>query len=138
MNGTMVVAGVVIFIIVSWLTGFVNDLNEDVDVSYGFHEKALVTGDKSHYTVDTNGREVLQLHTLSMQEKKNLWNHSLLKEDMLALFPNFSEMEYFITNQVEDDGLFKKKLLNHLNSVQEAYIGGRLSDEQAKSTLSHF
>lgn len=138
MNGTMVVAGVVIFIIVSWLTGFVNELNEDVDVSYGFHEKALVTGDKSHYTVDTNGREVLQLHTLSMQEKKNLWNHSLLKEDMLALFPNFSEIEYFVNNQVEDDGLFKEKLLTHIGAVQEAYIGGRLSDEQAKSMLSHF
>ena len=138
MNGTMVVAGVVIFIIVSWLMGFVNELNEDVDVSYGFHEKALVTGDKSHYTVDTNGREVLQLHTLSMQEKKNLWNHSLLKEDMLALFPNFSEIEYFVNNQVEDDGLFKEKLLTHIGAVQEAYIGGRLSDEQAKSMLSHF
>ena len=138
MNGTMVFAGVVIFIIVSWLTGFVNELNEDVDVSYGFHEKALVTGDKSHYTVDTNGREVLQLHTLSMQEKKNLWNNSLLKEDMLTLFPNFSEIEYFVNNQVEDDGLFKEKLLNHIRAVQEAYIGGSLSDEQAKLKLSHF
>jgi len=138
MNGTMVFAGVVIFIIVSWLTGFVNDLNDDVDVSYGFHEKALLTGDKSHYTVDMNGREVLQLHTLSMQEKKNLWNHSLLKEDMLALFPNFSEMNYFVNNQVEDDGFFKKKLLEHISAVQEAYIGGSLSDEQAKVKLSNF
>jgi len=138
MNGTMVFAGVVIFIIVSWLTGFVNNLNKDVDVNYGFHEKALLTGDKSHYTVDMNGKEVLQLHALSMQEKKNLWNHSLLKEDMLALFPNFLEMTYFVNNQVEDDGLFKKKLLEHINSVQESYIGGSLSDEQVKLKLSNF
>ena len=138
MNGTMVFAGVVIFIIVSWLTGFVNELHDDVDVSYGFHEKALLTGDKSNYTVDENGREVLQLHTLSMQEKKNLWNNSLLKEDMLALFPNFSEMEYFIKNQVEDDGLFKEKFLSHIGAVQEAYIGGIISEDRAKERLSNF
>jgi hypothetical protein len=57
---------------------------------------------------------------------------------MLALFPNFSEMTYFVNNQVEDDGLFKKKLLEHINSVQESYIGGSLSDEQVKLKLSNF
>jgi hypothetical protein len=138
MNGTMVFAGVIIFIIVSWLTSFVNELNDDVDVSYGFHEKALLTGDNSNYTVDMNGKKVLQLDTLSMQEKRNLWNSSILKEDMLAEFPNFSEIHYIVNNQVKDEGLFKKKLLNHINAVQEAYIGGTLSDEQAKLKLSNF
>jgi len=138
MNGTMIFAGVVIFIVVSWLTGFVNELHDDVDVSYGFHEKAILTGDKSNYTVDVNGRDVLQLDTLSMQEKKNLWNRSTLKEDMLVLFPDFSEMHYFINNQVEDDGHFKQELLEHLNGVEEEYIGGTLSEEQAKRALSKF
>ncbi len=138
MNGTMIVAGVVIFIIVSWLTGFINKLNDDVDVSYGFHEKALITGDKSNYTVDVNGREVLQLHTLSMQEKKDLWNASTLNKDMLALFPDFSEIEYFINNQIEDDGAFKQKLLEHVKHVEEEYIGGSISEEQAKVSLLKF
>jgi len=138
MNRTMIFAGVVIFIIVSWLTGFVNELHDDVDVSYGFHEKAVLTGDKSNYRVDVNGREVLQLQTLSMQEKKNLWNHSTLKNDMLALFPDFSEIDYFINNQVEDDGLFKQELLDHINHVEEEYIGGSISEEQAKASLLKF
>jgi hypothetical protein len=138
MNGTMVFAGVIIFIIVSWLTSFVNELNDDVDVSYGFHEKAVLTGEKSNYTVDINGKEVLELNTLSMQEKKNLWNSSILKADMLEEFPNFSEIHYIVDNQLKDEGLFKKKLLNHINAVQEAYIGGTLSDEQAKLKLSNF
>jgi len=138
MNGTMIFAGVIIFIIVSWLTGFVNDLNDDVDVSYGFHEKAVLTGDKSNYRVDVNGREVLQLQTLSMQEKKNLWNSSPLKAEMLARFPDFSEIHYFINNQVADDGLFKQELLNYIDGVQEEYIGGTISDEQARIRLSKF
>jgi hypothetical protein len=138
MNGTLIFAGVVIFIIVSWLTGFINKINDDVDVSYGFHEKAVVTGDKSHYRVDMNGREVLQLHVLSMEEKKKVWNSSILKKDMLALFPNFSEMHDFVMNQVEDDGLFKKELLEYIDSIEEAYIGGTMSDEQVKLKLSNF
>ena len=138
MNRTMIVAGVVIFIIVSWLTGFINKLNDDVDVSYGFHEKSVVTGDKSNYTVDMNGKEVLQLSSLSMQEKKDLWNDSVLKKDMLALFPNFLEMEEFINNQVEDDGIFRKKLLEHIKNVEEEYIGGSISKDKAKAHLSKF
>ncbi|SFV58585.1 hypothetical protein MNB_SV-14-1060 [hydrothermal vent metagenome] len=138
MNKTMIFAGVVIFLIVSWLTGFVNELNDEVDVSYGFNEKAIVTGDNSNYIVDVNGKEVLQLDKLSMQEKKNLWNSSLLKKDMLELFPNFLEMQNFIDNHIEDDGLFKKELLEHLKSVEEEYIGGIISEEQAKARLLEF
>ena len=138
MNKTMIFAGVVIFIIVSWLTGFVNELHDDVDVSYGFHEKAVLTGDTSNYRVDVNGKKVLQLDTLSMQEKKNLWNASTLKEDMLVLFPDFSEIKYFINNQIEDDGLFKQELLEHVQHVEEDYIGGNISEERAKASLSKF
>ena len=136
MNGTMIFAGVVIFVIVSWLTGFINELNDDVDVRHGFHEKAVITGDKSNYRVDENGKEILQLQTFSMQEKKDLWNNSVLKADMLALFPDFSEMEYFINNQIEDDGLFKQELLEHVKHVEDEYIGGALSEERAKASLS--
>ena len=138
MNGTMVFAGVVIFVIISWLVGFINTLHDDVDVNYGFQEKAMISGDKSNYTVDAQGNEVLKLDTLSYQEKKNLWKHSLLKEDMLELFPRFSEIKYFIENHIEDDGAFKEALLEHVEGVELKYIGGTLTGESAKSTLSNF
>ena len=139
MNKTMIVAGVVIFTIVSWLTTFVNEIHEDVDVSYGFHEKELIAGEESNYIVDVNGKKVLQLQTLSMQEKKSLWNKSTLKNEILELFPDFTEIKYLINNQIEDDdGLFKQELLNHIDSVQEEYIGGSLSEEQVKERLLKF
>jgi hypothetical protein len=136
MNRTMVFAGIVIFVIVSWLVGFINTL--DVDVNYGFQEKAIIIGDNSNYMVNTQGNEVLQLHKLSYKEKRELWNNSLLKEDMLTLFPRFSEMKYFIENHIEDDGTFKESLLEHLNRVELQYIGGSLTGQSAKATLSKF
>ncbi|RUM71303.1 MAG: hypothetical protein DSZ07_00735 [Sulfurovum sp.] len=130
----IIFVGVIAFAIVSLVTIIVNELTRKVDVSYGFHEKELMRGD-NNYIIDVNGKEVLQFQTLSMQEKKNLWNNSTLKDDMLTLFPNFSEIKYLIKNQIEDDGLFKQELLNYIDSVREEYISGRLSSKQAKASL---
>jgi len=127
----MIFVGVLAFAIVSLVTIIVNELTNEVDVSYGFHEKEFITG-------DSNGKEVLQLKAISMEEKKKIWNNSTLKDDIFALFPNFSEIKYLIKNQIEDDGLFKQELLNHIDSVKEEYIGGRLSVEQAKVSLLKF
>jgi len=130
MNKTLIVAGIVIFLIVSWLTGFVTELNKDVDVSYGFHEKELILGKK--------GDGIQDLSTLSLEERKKVWNNSPLKEEMLSLFPNFSEMQDLVESEVEESGEFKEKLLSHISKIKEDYIGGALREESAKASLSNF
>jgi len=134
----IIFVGVVAFAIVSFVTIIVNELTSEVDVSYGFHEKEFITGDNSNAIVDVNGKEILQLQAFSMEKKKKIWNNSTLKDDILALFPNFSEINYCINNQIEDDGLFKEKLLNHIDSIREKYIGGSLSVGEAKANLLKF
>ena len=59
MNGSMIFGLAVIGLIVYWLIGFVHDLDEDVDVSYGYNEKRLVSDG-----------EVLEMSSLSESEKK--------------------------------------------------------------------
>ena len=138
MNGTVIFSAIVIFVIVSWLIGFVNTLHDEVDVSHGFNEKSMIIEGKSNYSVNSQGNEVLQLYTLSDKEKKKLWNGSPLKKDMLKLFPRFSEIKYFIEEHIEDDGNFKEDLLGHVNSVELEYIGGSLTGQSAKASLSNF
>jgi hypothetical protein len=138
MNRTIIFIGVVIFLIISWLTTFINTLHDDVDINYGFEEKAMVSNDKRMTLVNSQGNEVLLLNKLSLQEKKSLWNSSLLKEDMLKLFPHFSEMRYFVEKHIEDDGEFKEQLLAHINSVELTYIGGSMTGQSAKTALSKF
>ena len=138
MNQTVAFFSVVIFLIVFWLIGFVDSLQDEVDVNYGFNEKRIVEGSSKNYTVNSSGNEVLLLNKLSLNDKKKLWNQSVLKRDMLNLFPDFSEMKYYINEHIEDDGDFKSELLEHLKSVEVKYISGGLTGKKAKSMLSDF
>jgi len=138
MKQTVAFFGVVIFLIVFWLIGFIDNLQDDVDVNYGFNEKIAVEGSSKNYTVNSSGNEVLLLHKLSLSEKKSLWNSSTLKENMIELFPDFQEIKYFIDNHIEDDGDFKSELLEHVKSVEVKYISGGLTGKKAKSMLSDF
>jgi len=137
MNKTVIFFGVGIFLIITWLVGFIKQLNEDVDVSYGFNEKVIVTGDMKNYRLDSSGNEILELDKLSLQEKKKLWNNSTLKEEMILVFPNFEEIKYFIKNRIEDDGSFQHLLLTHVEDVENNYIAGEMTGNRAKSMLSN-
>jgi len=137
MNKTIIFAGIIIFFIVNWLIGTVNNLHDDVDVSHGFNEKALAL-EKSHTVTNSFGDEVLSLSTLSAKEKKDLWNGSSLKIEMLELFPHFIEMKAFVEEHLEDDSVFKEKLLSTIGNVEFEYIGGTMSGDKAKATISNF
>jgi len=137
-GGTVIFVGLILVAIISFLINSVNSLHDDVDVNYGFNEKTMIAGDSGEYTVDSQGNEVLKLHSLSFKEQKNMWNNSMLKEDMVSLFPNFSEIKYFIDEHIEDDGKFKQELLKHVERVELEYIGGNVKEQSAKATLSQF
>lgn len=128
MNKTVIVFGIIIFVIIFWLIGFVNTLHDDVDVSYGFNEKAIVTGDVSYITSSK----------LSLKEKKSLWNKSNLKQEMLEFFPHFIQMKNFVEENMEDDDILKKELLSNIEFVEIEYIGGSFSIEKARTALSNF
>jgi hypothetical protein len=130
MNRTVIFGGIMLSLIVFWLIGFVNTLHDDVDVSYGFREKALAT-DKSYED------EVL-LSSLPLKEKKRLWKNSSIKEEMLQLFPHFIEMRTFVEENIEKDNAFKEALLFNIEQVEFEYVGGSLSGEKAKEALSSF
>jgi len=137
MNRTVILAAIMISLIVFWLIGFVNTLHDDVDVSHKLDKKALAL-DKSYMTVNSYGDEVLLLNKLSVEEKKRLWNSSNLKIEMLELFPHFIAMKTFVEEHLQDDGTFKEELLSHIENVEFEYIGGSLSGDKAKASLSIF
>ena len=138
MNRTVLLGGIMIFLIVYWLIGFVNDLNRDFDVPKEVNNKTLVTQSQSHMSFNSNGNEVLLLNKLSVEEKKNLWNNSDLKVEMLEFFPHFIEMKDFVEEHIEDDGTFKTSLVSLIENIEFQYIGASLSAEKAKSELSNF
>ena len=135
MNRTTIFASIVLFFIVSWLIGFINDLNNEIDTNYELKEKSHKN---SHLVVDIYGNRVLVLNKLTEQEKKKIWNNSNIKIEMLKLFPYFTEMKLFIREHIEDDGTFTDKLLSNIEHIEFEYIGGRLDGEGAKKALINF
>ena len=127
MNGSMLFALVLIGGIIFWLIGFVNDLDDDVNVSYGYSEKRLLSGE-----------DTLEMSSFSINEKKKIWNNSNAKKEMLSLCPNFSEMRYLVEDKIEDTGVFKKGLLKHIESLQREFMSGKISSDVLKSKLSNY
>ena len=127
MNSSMIFGLVIIGAIVYWLIGFVHGLDEEVDVSYGYNEKRLV-----------GGEELLMNGSLSLNEKKKLWANSTLKQEMIGLFPNFSEMNYLVEDKVGETGQFKKELLNHIDKIQKEFMSGKISASLAKEKLGNY
>ena len=138
MNRTVILGGIMISLIVFWLIGFVNTLHDEVDVSHKLSEKRVVSEEQSYMTVDIHGNEVLSLCKLSLKGKKNLWNSSSTKVEMLELFPHFIEMKTFVEERIADDGNFKELFLSHIEDIELEYIGGSLSGAKAKASLSDF
>ena len=135
MNKSILFFGVVVFFIITWLVGFVNSLEDEVDVGIGFNEKDKVEGESKYTIVNSSGDEVLLLDKLSLQKQKRLWNNSMLKNDFMELFPNFIDMKYFVEDHIEDEGAFKKELLENIRKVEVEYVSGRVTEERAKSML---
>jgi len=138
MNKTMIVVAILITLFYLWFTDTINKLMDDTDVSYGFKEKALVTGEKYTTSFDDNGNELIVLKGVSLQEKKELWSTSDLKKEMLELFPNFVDMKNFVEDHVESDGTFKSLLLKHIENIEFQYIGASLTGEEARAKLANF
>lgn len=127
MNGSMIFALAVIGAIVYWLIGFVNQLDDEVDVSYGYNERRAV-----------GGEEFENMNSLSVSEQKKRWNSSETKKEMISLFPNFTEMEFLIDDKLGDSSSLKQGLLKELGEVQRAFMSGKISADGAKEKLRSY
>ena len=137
MNGTIIFGGIILFFIISGLINFVNVLHDEVDKPKNYQHREE---NKNEFYSDVNviGEQTIRLSGLSESKKKLVWNDSALKSEMLEFFPNFTGMKEFVLDRVVDDGDFKEKLLVKIDKVEEQYIGGAMTGQSVKSTLSSF
>ena len=138
MNKTVIFSSTIILLIVYWLIGFINGLNEEIDVKHGVKEKNIIIIKENYMRVNSNGDEVLVLTSLKKQEKKRIWNNSYLKLKMLKLFPHFEDMKLFIKKHIEDDGTIKDEIISNLENIEFEYVGGKLTGEDAKKAIINF
>jgi hypothetical protein len=137
MNGTVIFATVAVIFIIFKLTGFVNELHDDVGVKHKFGEEQIDNIDAEYYKTDIVGDKILVLDGLSDSKKSEVWQRSEFKTEMLSLYPDFDKMIYLINEKIVESSGFKQGLLDKIEDIQEKYISGDISKESAVATLSN-
>lgn len=116
-----------------FITQFVGEIQEDEKFqNQEYQEKHQYD---QYQSVDSIGREILDMTDTPIGIQVSAWNNSELKTEFLELFPDFSEMKIFIKERVRGDAL-QVKLTDTVNNVESKYFSGAMNAEQAKRELN--
>ncbi|MBU1667602.1 hypothetical protein KKC13_04230 [bacterium] len=137
MNRAIILLSIVVLLMISGFMNYANYLQTEFTASLKCNtiEKSK---SESYYDINLVGEKTLLLSELAEDEKKEIWNASSLKYEMIDFFPNFIKMSTFVNDRVIDNGLFKEKLLANIKNTEEQFIGGKITGQSAKETLSTF
>lgn len=115
-----------------FITNFVGEIQEEDNLQNNeYKEKHKYD---AYQNVDSIGQEILDVTASDASVQVAAWNASVLKNDFLMLFPDFSEMKVFVDERVRGKVL-KEKLINSVNDVEDKYFSGAMNAEQAKREL---
>lgn len=115
-----------------FITSFIGEIQEEDNLQNSEY-KAKHKYDTYH-NVDSIGQEILDVTGVATSVQVAAWNASILKNDFLMLFPDFSEMKIFISERVRGEAV-KEKLINSVNDAEDKYFSGVMNAEQAKRSL---
>ena len=115
-----------------FITNFVGGLQQEDNLQNNeYTEKHKYD---AYQSVDSIGREILDMTGASASVQVAAWNKSKLKDEFLMLFPDFSEMKIFAKERVRGTVL-QEKLIGTINDVENKYFSGTVNAEGAKRTL---
>jgi hypothetical protein len=116
-----------------FVTTFVGDIQAE-DEKYQNNASQEEAKYSQYDTVDSVGDTILDLTGVDAKTQFVAWGKSAIKDDFLALFPDFSYMKTFVNERVRGE-ILKPKLLKTIESVEEKYFSGGINIEQAKREL---
>ena len=116
-----------------FITSFVGDIQEEDDKYQNIEYQKKHMHDQ-YQSVDSIGREILDLTEANTATQMDAWENSRLKEEFLTLFPDFSEMKKFVKERTRGDAL-QAELFKSIDEVEGKYFSGTMSAEQAKRAL---
>jgi hypothetical protein len=118
------------------ITHYVGDIQED-DNRYQNSEYTLKHKYDSYKSLDSIGREILNVSGADTKTQIGAWNEGSLKQEFLDLYPDFSLMKDFVKNRVSGEPL-KSKLLKLIDNTETKFFSGTYTTEQAKHALESF
>ncbi len=116
-----------------FITSFVGDIQEEDDKYQNIEYQQKHMHDQ-YQSVDSIGRDILDLTGVDAATQLAAWEKSNLKQEFLVLFPDFDEMKKFTKERIRGDVL-QTKLLKTLDDIESKYFSGKMNAEQAKRAL---
>jgi len=117
-----------------FVTNFVGGIQEE-DETYSNSEYSQEHKYDKYKSIDSVGQNNLNFIGVDMPTQIAAWNASQLKEEFLALFPDFGDMKHFAKDRIVGEA-FQAKLLAQIASVEDKFFSGSMTAEQAKQALS--
>ena len=118
------------------VTHFVGDIQKEDDRLQNTEYQMEHKYDK-YYTTDSIGQEILDLTDAPASEQLEAWNASMLKQDLISLYPDFAEMKHFVKDRVRGKPIVQK-LLKYIDGVEDKFFSGKINSEEAKRMLGTF
>jgi len=118
------------------ITQYVGDIQAE-DERYRNSEYEQKHKYDTYKSVDSVGREVLNVMDVDAATQIAAWNEGTLKQEFLDLYPDFALMKDFVNNRVNGEPI-KTKLLKLVDDTETKFFSGTLNTEQAKHALESF
>lgn len=115
------------------VTQYVGDIQEE-DERYRSSKYEKEHQYNSYFSVDSIGRQVLNVVDADPQTQVGAWNEGSLKQEFIELYPDFALMKDFVKNRVHGEPL-KSRLLKLVEDTETKFFSGQLTTEQAKHAL---
>ena len=117
-----------------FITNFVGDIQAEDDAYANNDYKQEHQYDK-YKIVDSVGQDILDVTGATAQIQLGAWNSSMLKDEFLDLFPDFSEMKNFINDRLRGK-ILQDKLTKKVTEIEDKFFSGGITAEDAKRELS--
>ncbi|SFZ97320.1 hypothetical protein MNB_SV-5-249 [hydrothermal vent metagenome] len=116
------------------VTNFVGDIQAEDDAykNSGYQQEHIY--DK-YQTTDSVGQDILDVTGADVKTQLGAWNSSLLKDEFLDLFPDFTEMKNFINDRIRGK-ILQDKLTKKVTEIEDKFFSGGITAEDAKRGLS--
>jgi len=117
-----------------FVTHFVGDIQAEDD-EYANNDYKQEHKYDAYKKVDSVGQDILDVTGANESTQLGAWNSSLLKDEFLDLFPDFTEMKNFIKDRLRGK-ILQAKLMKKVTGIEDKFFSGGITAEDAKRELS--
>ena len=99
-----------------------------------FGHSASIQTDARAHSIDVNGQSILDLSEVPEEKQTGIWERSSLHSEFMELIPDFIAMRNFIQDRIIGNE-FQEKLRERVNTVEDDFLSGRITQIEIKEKL---